>query len=103
MATKATRSWTTIGAAIAAIVALSACGKTGEQERKAYAACLAAAKAPGSRTAGANFETFENSKIVGSTGEEEIRVSIPYEMAGQKALYQCIAQKQPDGTFKAIF
>jgi hypothetical protein len=92
-----------IGAAFAALAALSACGKTGEQDRKAYEACLAAAKAAGSRVAGANFETFENSKIVGSTGEEEIRVNIPYEMGGQKALYQCIAQKQPDGSFKVVF
>ena len=47
--------------------------------------------------------TLEQSKITGSTGEEEMRVNIPYELDGKKQTYQCIAQKQPDGTFKAIF
>ncbi len=32
-----------------------------------------------------------------------MRVNIPYELDGKKQTYQCIAQKQPDGTFKAIF
>ena len=32
-----------------------------------------------------------------------MRVNIPYELDGKKLTYQCIAQKQPDGTFKAIF
>jgi gas vesicle protein len=90
-------------AAVGAAAALGACGTSGEQDRKAYEACLAAAKGAGSRIAAASFATFEDSKIAGSTGEEEIRVNIPYELAGQKALYQCIAQKQPDGTFKVVF
>ena len=32
-----------------------------------------------------------------------MRVNIPYELDGKKLTYQCIAQKQNDGTFKAIF
>jgi hypothetical protein len=86
-----------------AVAALAACGGGGEQDRKAYEACLAAAKAPGSRVAAATFATFEDSKIAGSTGEEEIRVSIPYELAGQKALFQCVTQRQRDGSFKVVF
>ena len=85
------------------MAALAACGGGKEQDRKACEACLAAAKTPGQRFAAATFETFENSKVAGSAGEEEIRVSIPYEMAGQKGVYRCIAQKQSDGTYKAVF
>jgi hypothetical protein len=92
-----------IVAVLCATVLLAACGNSKEQDRQAYEACLAAAKTPGQRFAEAKFEAFENSKVAGSAGEEEIRVSIPYEMAGQKGLYQCIAQKQTDGTFKAVF
>jgi hypothetical protein len=51
----------------------------------------------------ASFASFEDAKVAGSAGEEELRVNIPYEMDGQKQLYQCIAQKQADGTFKAVF
>jgi hypothetical protein len=88
---------------LGAALALAACGNSKEQDRRAYEACLAAAKAPGQRFAEARFESFENSKVAGSAAEEEIRVSIPYELAGQKGLYQCIAQKQSDGSFKAVF
>ncbi len=83
-------------------LALGACGKSSNQDQLAYEVCLASAKKD-ARITGAAFATLEQSKITGSTGEEEMRVNIPYELDGKKALFQCIAQKQPDGTFKVIF
>ena len=88
-------------AAIAAL-ALGACEKSSKQDQLAYEACLASAKKD-AKIGSAAFATLEQAKITGSTGEEEMRVNIPYELDGKKQTYQCIAQKQPDGTFKAIF
>ena len=88
-------------ACIAALT-LGACDKSSKQDQLAYEACLAAAKKD-AKIGTAAFATLEQSKITGSTGEEEMRVNIPYELDGKKQTYQCIAQKQPDGTFKAIF
>lgn len=86
-----------------AALALGACGKSSsKQDQLAYEACLGSAKKD-AKIANAAFATFEQSKIAGSTGEEEIRVNIPYELDGKKQIYQCIAQKQADGSFKAIF
>ena len=84
------------------VVALGACDKSSKQDQLAYEACLASAKKD-AKIGNAAFGTLEKSKITGSTGEEEMRVNIPYELDGKKQTYQCIAQKQPDGTFKAIF
>jgi hypothetical protein len=86
----------------AATLALGGCEKSSKQDQLAYEACLASAKKD-AKVASAAFATLEQSKITGSTGEEEMRVNIPYKLDGKKATYQCIAQKQPDGTFKAIF
>ena len=83
-------------------LALNACSKSSAQDKLAYEACLASAKKD-AKVGSAAFATFENSKITGSTGEEEIRVNIPYEMDGKKAIFQCIAQKQLDGSFKVVF
>lgn len=84
-------------------LALGACGKSsGGQDKLAYEACLASAKKD-AKIASAAFATLEQSKITGSTGEEEMRVNIPYELDGKKALFQCIAQKQADGSFKVVF
>jgi hypothetical protein len=88
--------------AVIAALALGACGKSSKQDQLAYEACLASAKKD-PKIGSAAFATLEQSKITGSTGEEEMRVNIPYELDGKKQTYQCIAQKQPDGTFKAIF
>ena len=85
-----------------AALALVACGKPSNQDKLAYEACLESAKKE-TKLSKASFASFEDSKIAGSTGEEEIRVNIPYEFDGKKQLYQCIAQKQSDGTFKAVF
>jgi hypothetical protein len=83
-------------------LALSACNKSSAQDKLAYEVCLASAKKD-AKVGSARFASLEDSKITGSTGEEEMRVNIPYELEGKKQTYQCIAQKQPDGTFKAIF
>lgn len=85
-----------------AALALGACEKSSNQNKLAYEACLEAAKKD-PKIGKASFASLEDSKIAGSTGEEELRVNIPYEMDGKKQLYQCIAQKQADGTFKAVF
>jgi hypothetical protein len=83
-------------------LALGGCGKSSSQDKLAYDVCLEAAKKD-PKVAKAAFASFEDSKVTGSTGEEEIRVNIPYEMDGKKAIFQCIAQKQSDGNFKVIF
>jgi hypothetical protein len=90
-----------VPAAIAAL-ALFACNKSSKQDELAYQACLEAAKKD-PKIGKASFASLTDSKIAGSTGEEEIRVNIPYEMDGKKQLFQCIAQKQADGTFKVVF
>lgn len=81
------------------MVLLVGCGKTGKDERASYEVCLAAAKSD-SKIGKATFASFEQSNIQGSTGDAGMRVNIPYELDGKKALYQCIAEKQVDGTFK---
>ncbi|MGH7002700.1 MAG: hypothetical protein ACREIP_02010 [Alphaproteobacteria bacterium] len=88
----------------AALLALApGCGQSsGKQNQAAYDACLKAAKA-NAKLAKAEFAKFEDVTIGASTGEEEIRINIPYQLEGTKALHQCIAQKQADGTFKVVF
>lgn len=84
------------------MLAAVACNKSSKQDELAYQACLESGKKD-PKIGKASFASFADSKIAGSTGEEEIRVNIPYEMDGKKQLFQCIAQKQPDGTFKVVF
>lgn len=90
-------------AALACVALVVGCGGSEEMNKKAFEACLGAAKAPGSKVAEAKFEAFESAKVVGSTGEEELRVSIPYELAGRKDVHQCVVQRQRDGSFKVVF
>lgn len=90
------------GVAMLVFVALAACGKTAEQNKAAYEVCLKAAKQD-ARFGKATFASFEGTQVAGGTGEEELRVNIPYELDGKKAVYQCIALKQPDGSFKVVF
>jgi hypothetical protein len=80
---------------------LVGCGGTGKDEQAAYDVCLAAAKND-SRIGKATFASREQSNIQGSTGDSGIRVNIPYELDGKKGLYQCIAEKQVDNTFKVV-
>jgi hypothetical protein len=92
-------------AALAAIAVVSgallaACGSGEKFDRAAYDVCLADAKKSGSNLASATFSSFENSKVASSTGDDLFRVNIPYELNGQKGLFQCIAEKRQDGTFR---
>jgi len=85
-----------------AVFVLAGCGKSSKQDQLAYEACLASAKKD-PKIVSAVFAKFEDAKVSGSTGEEEMRVNIPYELDGKKQLFQCIAQKQADGTVKVVF
>jgi hypothetical protein len=87
--------------AIALVLALAGCAK-GKDEQAAYDVCLAAAKKD-PKYAKATFAAKEKSNIQASTGDSGIRVNIPYELDGKKELYQCIADKQNDGTYTVTF
>ena len=89
-------------AGVVSMAALAACGDASKQNKAAYDACLGAAKAD-SKFANAKFDAFDNRMIGVSAGDEDLRVNITYELAGQKNTYQCIARKQSDGSFKAVF
>ncbi len=80
---------------------LPSCAR-GKDEKLAYDVCLAAAKKDGKFAKGA-FAPQEQSNIQASTGDSGIRVNIPYELDGKKGLYQCIADKQTDGSYKVTF
>jgi hypothetical protein len=80
---------------------LAGCAK-GKDEQLAYDICLAGAKKE-PKYANATFSTKEQSNIQASTGDTGIRVNIPYELDGKKALYQCIADKTTDGSYKVTY
>jgi hypothetical protein len=82
-------------------LALAACAR-GKDDKAAYDVCLAAAKKD-PNYGKATFATQEQSNIQASTGDADIRVNIPYELGGKKGLYQCIAAKQTDGSYKVSF
>ena len=86
---------------IAIALVLVSCGKRPD-EGLAYAVCIEQAKKDG-RFAKAAFASQAESNIQASTGDSGIRVNVPYQMDGKKGLYQCIADKQPDGTYKVTF
>ena len=88
-------------AAAACVLVLAGCAR-GRDEQLAYDVCLAAAKKD-AKFARAALVAKEQSNIQASTGDSGIRVNIPYEMDGKKGLYQCIADKQPDGSYKVTF
>ena len=92
---------TKAGILLLAAIALGACAK-GKDEKSAYDVCLAAAKKD-ARLGKAAFAGQEGSNIQASTGDADIRVNIPYELDGKKGLYQCIAGKQADGSYKVTF
>jgi hypothetical protein len=87
--------------AIALALVCAACAR-GVDDQAAYNVCLEAAKKE-ARFANAKFGTKEGSNIQASAGDADIRVNIPYELEGKKGLYQCIAAKQADGTYKVAF
>jgi hypothetical protein len=91
---------TLIGCAVAAALVLAACGER-KDDRAAYAACLADAKKD-AKIATASFVEFEKANIQASTGDAGIRVNIPYQLDGKPGLFQCIADKQTDGTYKVV-
>jgi hypothetical protein len=82
-------------------LALTACAR-GKDDQAAYDVCLAAAKSD-PKYAKAALATKEQANIQASTGDANIRVNIPFELDGKKGLYQCIAEKQNDGTYKVAF
>ncbi|MGH8621594.1 MAG: hypothetical protein ACRET3_05595 [Burkholderiales bacterium] len=89
--------------ALAGMLALAVAGcNVGKDNQAAYEVCVAAAKKD-PKYAKAGFATMEQSNIQASTGDADIRVNIPYELEGKKGLYQCIAAKQADGTYKVAF
>jgi hypothetical protein len=90
-----------VGASVLAL-ALAGCAKPGRDNQLAYDVCLAGAKKD-PKYAKAEFATQEKSNIQGSTGDAGIRVNIPYQLDGKSGLYQCIAEKQTDGSFKVTF
>ena len=88
-----------VAAALAA--ALAGCA-SGKDDQAAFDVCMAAAKKD-PKYAKASFATREQSNIQASTGDADIRVNVPFELEGKKGLYQCIAAKQIDGTYKVAF
>jgi hypothetical protein len=90
-----------VAGALALALILGGCAR-GRDDQAAYDVCLAAAKKD-PKYAKATFAAKEQTNIQGSTGDAGIRVNIPYEIGGTKGLYQCIAEKQNDGTYKVTF
>jgi outer membrane murein-binding lipoprotein Lpp len=91
----------TVSAALGLALVLAGCAR-GKDEQLAYDVCLAAAKKD-AKFAQAVFASKEQSNIQASTGDSGLRVNIPYELDGKKGLYQCIADKQNDGSYKVTF
>ena len=90
-------------AVLAAALALALAGcASGKDDQAAFDVCMAAAKKD-PKYAKASFATREQSNIQASTGDADIRVNVPYELEGKKGLYQCIAAKQLDGSYKVAF
>ena len=87
--------------ALGLALGLAGCAR-GKDEQLAYDVCLAGAKKE-PKYANATFATKEKSNIQASTGDSGIRVNIPYELDGKKGLYQCIADKATDGSYKVTF
>jgi hypothetical protein len=94
------RRFAVVGA-LGLALALGGCAR-GKDEQLAYDVCLAGAKKD-PKYATATFATREKSNIQASTGDAGIRVNIPYELDGKKGLYQCIADKTNDGSYKVTF
>ena len=87
-------------AAIVAAAALAACGGGAENNKKAYAACLAKAKAD-AKAAKAEFAAMDEKKIF-STQDSNLTVRIAYILDGKSAEYECVVAKQQDDTWKVV-
>ena len=83
------------------VLVLGACTR-GQDDAAAYQVCLEAAKKD-PKYGKSKLATQAESNIQASAGDADIRVNIPYELDGKKGLYQCIATKQADGTYKVAF
>jgi hypothetical protein len=90
-----------VAGTVAVVIGLAGCAR-GKDEQLAYDVCLAGAKKD-AKYANATFASREQSNIQASTGESGIRVNIPYELDGKKAIYQCIADKSTDGSYKVTY
>ena len=94
---------TTRWAALAGVLVIAVAGcNVGKDNQAAYDVCMAAAKKD-PKYAKATFAPMEKSNIQASAGDADIRVNVPYELEGKKGLYQCIASKLNDGTYKVAF
>ena len=91
-----------VGGMLVLALAAAGCAKPGEDDAKAYVVCVEAAKKD-PKVGKAKLASQADSNIQASTGDADIRVNIPYELDGKKGLYQCIAAKQNDGTYKVAF
>lgn len=90
-----------VAGTLALAIALAGCAR-GKDEQLAYDVCLQGVKKD-PKYANATFAAKEQSNIQASTGDSGIRVNIPYEMDGKKGLYQCIADKATDGSYKVTY
>ena len=91
-------------AAVAALAAitmatLAACGAK-DNNPKAYAACLAKAKAD-PKVAKAEFAAMDEKKIF-STQDSNVTVRIAYTLDGKTGEYECIVAKQQDDSWKVV-
>jgi hypothetical protein len=78
-------------------IAFAACGDSGENNKKAYDACVAWAKTQ-EKFANAEFAAQDKAQIAGMQ-DSSIAVVIPVKIAGQDDRVQCSIVKQQDGTF----
>ena len=82
-----------------AALALAACGGAKEDDAKAYATCLAFAKA---KLPKAEFVAQDKAKI-NSLQDGSVAVVITYKLDGKEAFVDCNTQKQQDNTFKVNY
>jgi len=82
--------------AIGAALALAACGGGKEDDAKAYATCIAMAKA---KLPKAEFVAADKARI-NSLQDGSVAVVIDYTLDGKKAFVDCNVQKQQDQSFK---
>lgn len=87
-------------AAAITMAMLTACGGKSDNNPKAYAACLAKAKAD-PKVAKAEFAPMDEKKIF-STQDANLTVRIAYTLDGKSGEYECIVAKQQDDTWKVV-